>query len=88
MARTLLPLSELWAGPVAGVWVDMPYKVGDVISCQDFGRNYEINMNRDRKYRPELPKFYTIRFADIEGRVGHISTDTTRKQHDREIAFA
>lgn len=55
--------------PLAGVWVDMPYKVGDVISSQGFGRDYEINMNLDRKYRPELPKFYTIRFADVEGRV-------------------
>ena len=55
--------------PVAGVWVKMPYKVGDVISSQEYGRNYEINLNRDRKYRPELPKFYTIRFADVEGRV-------------------
>lgn len=53
--------------PYFGLWVDMPYRVGDVVSTNEFGRNYDIAMNRDRKYRPELPKFYLIRVEDIEG---------------------
>lgn len=53
--------------PLSGVMVDNPYKAGDVISSQEFGRNYELSLNRLR--RSDLPQYFTIRVADVEGKV-------------------
>lgn len=53
--------------PIAGVWVEMPYKPGDIVKTNEFGRNY-ITFN----IADELPgatKFYLIRYEDVEGRL-------------------
>lgn len=54
--------------PYNGLWVDMPYKVGDVVRTNEFGRNY-IVLNPEDEFRPEAKKFYLIRYEDVEGRV-------------------
>jgi co-chaperonin GroES (HSP10) len=54
--------------PMCGMWVDMPYKVGDVVRTNEFGRDY-IVLNPEDEFRPEAKKFYLIRYADVVGRV-------------------
>lgn len=53
--------------PMSGVWVDMPYKVGDVIKTNEFGRNYITFSTED--LLPGAKKYYLIRYADVEGRI-------------------
>ena len=59
--------------PYNGQWVEMPYKIGDVVRTNEFGRNY-IVLNPEDEFRPEAKKYYLIRYEDIEGRV-HRSKD-------------
>lgn len=54
--------------PMAGLWVDMPYKKGDVVKTNEFGRTY-IVLNPEDEFRPDATKFYLIRYEDVEGRV-------------------
>lgn len=54
--------------PMAGLWVDMPYQIGDVVKTNEFGRNY-IVLNPEDEFRPEAKKYYLIRYEDVEGRV-------------------
>ena len=54
--------------PWYGQLVDMPYKVGDVVRTNEFGRDY-ILLNDDDEFRPEAKKYYLIHYADIQGRV-------------------
>lgn len=54
--------------PRAGTMVPMPYKVGDVVRTNEFGRDYII-LNPDDEFRPDATKYYLIHYADIQGRV-------------------
>jgi co-chaperonin GroES (HSP10) len=54
--------------PYNGLWVENPYKAGDVVRTNEFGRNY-IVLNDDDEFKPSAAKFYLIRYEDIEGRV-------------------
>lgn len=54
--------------PRAGVMVKMPYKVGDVVKTNEFGRDY-ILLNPADEFRPDATKYYLIHYADIEGLV-------------------
>jgi co-chaperonin GroES (HSP10) len=54
--------------PMHGMWVDMPYKVGDVVKTNEYGRNY-ILLEQGDEFRPDAKKYYLIRYEDIEGRV-------------------
>ena len=54
--------------PWYGLMVDMPYKVGDVVRTNEFGRDY-ILLNPDDEFKPDATKFYLIHYADIQGRV-------------------
>src|ERR1017187_4989110 len=47
--------------PMAGLWVDMPYKVGDVVKTNEFGRNY-IVLNEEDRFRNDVSKYYLIRY--------------------------
>lgn len=58
--------------PYNGVWVDMPYRKGDVVRTNEFGRNY-IVLNPEDEFRPEAKKYYLIRYEDIEGRVVQVN---------------
>lgn len=52
--------------PYSGQWVEMPYKVGDVIKTNEFGRDYQTFSIEDEK--PGATKYYLIRYEDIQGR--------------------
>lgn len=54
--------------PYNGLWVENPYKVGDVVRTNEFGRNY-IVLNAEDEFNRDAAKFYLIRYEDIEGRV-------------------
>jgi co-chaperonin GroES (HSP10) len=54
--------------PWYGMMVDMPYKVGDVVRTNEFGRDY-IVLNPEDEFKPDATKFYLIHYADIQGRV-------------------
>jgi hypothetical protein len=51
-----------------GVWVDMPYRPGDVVRTNEFGRDY-IVFNPEDEARPDAKKFYQIRYEDVYGLV-------------------
>jgi co-chaperonin GroES (HSP10) len=54
--------------PWYGMMVDMPYKVGDVVRTNEFGRDY-IVLNPEDEFKPDATKYYLIHYADIQGRV-------------------
>jgi hypothetical protein len=54
--------------PMNGVWVDMPYRPGDVVRTNEFGRDY-IVFNPEDEARPDAKKFYQIRYEDVYGLV-------------------
>lgn len=54
--------------PMSGVWVDNPYRPGDVVRTNEFGRDY-IVLNPDDEFRPDAVKYYLIRYEDIIGKV-------------------
>lgn len=54
--------------PYNGVWVDNPYREGDIVRTNEFGRNYVV-LNPEDEFRPDAKKYYMIRFEDIEGKV-------------------
>ncbi len=54
--------------PYNGLWVENPYKKGDVVRTNEFGRNY-IVLNPEDEFRPDAKKYYLVRYEDIEGRV-------------------
>lgn len=54
--------------PYNGLWVENPYKQGDTVRTNGFGRNY-IVLNPEDEFRPDAKKYYLIRYEDIEGRV-------------------
>ena len=53
--------------PMSGVWVDMPYKVGDLVTTNEYGRNYEIALNKGKHGREA--KYFLVHYADVEGRI-------------------
>jgi co-chaperonin GroES (HSP10) len=54
--------------PWNGVMIEMPYRVGDIVRTNEFGRDY-ILLNPDDEFRPEATKYYLIHYADVQGRV-------------------
>lgn len=57
--------------PVSGVWVDMPYKPGDIVHVSEFGRN-ELFLDPFRDWSPikkDDTKYYTTRYEEIIGLV-------------------
>lgn len=52
--------------PRDGMWVDMPYRVGDVVKTNEFGRDYVTFSIEDEKLG--AVKYYLIRYEDIQGR--------------------
>jgi len=52
--------------PRDGLLVDMPYKLGDVVKTNEFGRNYITFAVEDEL--PGATKYYLIRYDDIEGK--------------------
>jgi len=54
--------------PMNGLWVEMPYKPGDVVRTNEFGRDY-IVLNPDDEFRPDATKYYLIRYEDVIGRI-------------------
>jgi co-chaperonin GroES (HSP10) len=58
--------------PMAGQWIDMPYKVGDIVYANEFGREYlRLDPFRDWKLiKKDDTKYYTIPYQDIIGKVG------------------
>ncbi|MGA9668251.1 MAG: co-chaperone GroES [Terracidiphilus sp.] len=54
--------------PMAGMWVDMPYKVGDVVRTNEFGRDYLV-LNYEDEFKLGAKKFYLIHYADVQGKV-------------------
>ena len=54
--------------PWYGMMVDMPYKVGDVVRTNEFGRDYVL-LNDEDEFKPGAVKYYLIHYADIQGRV-------------------
>ena len=54
--------------PMSGVWVDNPYRPGDVVRTNEFGRDYVV-LNPDDEFRPDAVKYYLIRYEDVIGRV-------------------
>lgn len=52
--------------PYNGIWVDMPYKPGDIVKTNEFGRDYQTFSVEDEK--PGATKYYLIRYEDIQGR--------------------
>lgn len=63
--------------PYGGQWVDMPYKPGDIVKTNEFGRDYQTFSIDDEK--PGATKYYLIRYEDIQGRKesGPIRMDTS-----------
>jgi co-chaperonin GroES (HSP10) len=55
--------------PIAGQWVDMPYRPGDVVFANEFGRDYLIlDPFRDwKKIKKSDTQYYTIHYEDIIG---------------------
>jgi len=56
--------------PMSGVWVENPYRPGDVVRTNEFGRDY-IVLNPDDEFRPDAVKYYLIRYEDVIGRVAN-----------------
>jgi hypothetical protein len=54
--------------PMAGVWVDMPYSIGDVVQTNEFGRDY-IYLDPDDEFRKDATRYYLIHYADVQGLV-------------------
>jgi co-chaperonin GroES (HSP10) len=54
--------------PWYGMMVDMPYKVGDVVRTNEFGRDY-IVLNPEDEFKPDATKYYLIHYADVQGRI-------------------
>lgn len=55
--------------PIAGQWVEMPYKVGDVVFTSEFGRDY-LTLDPFRgwkKIKNSDTQYYTIHYEDIIG---------------------
>lgn len=69
--------------PMNGVWVDMPYRPGDVVRTNEFGRDY-IVFNPEDEARPDAKKFYQIRYEDVYGLVRRDSGNRGRWLSDVE----
>lgn len=57
--------------PVSGVWVDMPYKAGDIVFTSEFGRDY-LFLDPFRGWKPikvDDTKYYTIPYEEVIGLV-------------------
>ena len=54
--------------PYNGMMIEMPYKKGDVVRTNEFGRT-PIVLNPEDEFSPEAPKYYLIRYDDVLGRV-------------------
>jgi co-chaperonin GroES (HSP10) len=55
--------------PVSGLWVDMPYRPGDIVFTDEFGRNYlKLDPFRGwKKIKSTDTQYYTIRYEDVIG---------------------
>jgi co-chaperonin GroES (HSP10) len=53
--------------PMGGVMLPMPVKVGDVVTFQDTCMVSPIFLNPAHKNRPDLPKYWLMRVADLDG---------------------
>lgn len=62
--------------PWYGQMVDMPYKIGDVVRTNEFGRDY-ILLDPEDEFKPNAVKYYLIHYADVQGRVAK----ETREHH-------
>ncbi len=58
--------------PMAGVLMPMPYKVGDVVHCSEYGREY-INLRShqvgERAFTRDEVRTFIIRVADTHGKL-------------------
>lgn len=54
--------------PMCGMWIDNPYKPGDVVRANETGRD-PIVLYPDEEFKPDAKKHYLIRYDDILGRV-------------------
>jgi co-chaperonin GroES (HSP10) len=55
--------------PMGGVLMPMPYQVGQVVQCSEYGRKYILLDPADElgTAKGEIPKRYLIRVADTDG---------------------
>lgn len=55
--------------PMGGILMPMPYKVGQVVKCSEYGRKYILLDPNDElgTAKGEIPKRYLIRVADTDG---------------------
>jgi co-chaperonin GroES (HSP10) len=53
--------------PMGGVMLDMPVKVGDIVTFDDTCMVSPIYLNPAHKNRPDLPKYWLMRVADLNG---------------------
>jgi co-chaperonin GroES (HSP10) len=55
--------------PMGGILMPMPYKVGQVVKCSEYGRKYILLSPNDElgTAKGEIPKRYLIRVADTDG---------------------
>lgn len=53
--------------PMGGVMLEMPVKVGDIVTFDDTCMVSPIYLNPAHKNRPDLPKYWLMRVADLNG---------------------
>jgi co-chaperonin GroES (HSP10) len=55
--------------PMGGILMPMPYEVGQVVKCSEYGRKYILLDPNDElgTAKGEIPKRYLIRVADTDG---------------------
>jgi co-chaperonin GroES (HSP10) len=55
--------------PMGGILMPMPYQVGQVVKCSEYGRKYVLLDPADElgTAKGEIPKRYLIRVADTDG---------------------
>jgi len=70
--------------PWYGLMVDMPYKPGDVVRTNEFGRDY-IVLNDEDEFKPDAVKYYLIHYSDIQGRVMEAFTSAELKDSLNEF---
>jgi co-chaperonin GroES (HSP10) len=59
--------------PMGGILMPMPYKVGDVVRCSEYGREYinlETGQNGETSFQKDEVRTFLIRVADTHGVLG------------------
>ena len=54
--------------PMSGIWIDNPYRPGDVVRVNETGRD-PIVLYPEEEFKPDAKKHYIVRYDDIYGRV-------------------